>query len=1234
MLLFFAFAYVQAGLIPVLSTTPACHGNDGGVTITGTGVPGPFFIYIYGNGISRGDSNVVSSSNFTGLAPGNYQFDVYCNSAQQAGTFSIASADSITITTTQPVCPAGTTGSAVATAVTGASPFSYLWSNGATTQSVNGLPLGINSVTVTDANGCYTSAYDSVHITSPVNGTITHTGPTCGGALVANASAGTAPYSFLWNTGATTASITGLISGDYYDVTITDANGCIGSAYTYVAHLGLAFDTVNSQVTPPSCGSNGSIRVVMLTGTAPYTFAWSNGATGATINGLAQGSYYVTATDANGCTGQTYYYLNSNSLVEYSYSTNPDCGVANGSIDAYAYGGTTPYTYTWSNTNTNHLYRDSLLVAGTYHFTVTDAHGCAIADSAVLIPQGNFAAQVTGTPIICPATTGTLTVNVTGAGPYTYLWSNGATTQTLSNVPETQSFSVTATDGGGCQTTAWSDTMSIQSPVNISLNAAPCGTSLAASATGGVSPYHFAWSTGATTATITYAPYTWYYLTVTDAQGCSGYQSFVQYRPGIQLDSMHSVTNPTCSTQGSITANPLSGTAPYTYLWSNGATTTTISGLAGGYYEVTATDANGCSGVGYYYLNENTLSSNIYPTNPGCGSSDGSVTLTPYNGTAPYSFSWSNSSTNHTSSSTSLAAGTYAFTVTDAGGCTYSGSTTLTAQGAFIANVSSTPTSCAGTLPTGTVTAVMSNGGTSPFTFNWLIYGNNGQNSTLTTNTSSLTGLAYGTWVELLSVIDANGCEDSYVGYQDSAYITYDPNCYDHITGYAYTDANGDCVKNTGEAGIANLNVQTISDNGQNYYATTDATGFYDIAVLPGNYAVSAYTYSYGYCSPSTCNSLYNDTLINTGLVSSGNNFGFSSSGAFDLVVHPGCLSSQPGSSKEYWVYYYNQGSLPASNVVLTFIHDPNVTLTYTNPTYTSYNQATHTITWNLGTVPVSYLGTNQQVIMNFDVPANLSLGYAISAIASLSPVAGDCDQNDNVESITDVVSASHDPNEKQVSPTGNILPTDSVLNYTIRFQNTGNAAATRVVIKDTLSPLVNPASIEMGASNYPYKYTLSGNGILTITFDPINLPDSSHGVDSSSGFVKYSVKVRNSTSLGSRIKNTAFIYFDINPAVVTNTTVNTVSLFGTGIKTINTSAMNISVSPNPVHDKSLFTIDGATGEVSFEITDVTGRKVFETNTTDRNITLESEAYASGMYVYTARDTKGNICSGKIIIAH
>ena len=121
---------------------------------------------------------------------------------------------------------------------------------------------------------------------------------------------------------------------------------------------------------------------------------------------------------------------------------------------------------------------------------------------------------------------------------------------------------------------------------------------------------------------------------------------------------------------------------------------------------------------------------------------------------------------------------------------------------------------------------------------------------------------------------------------------------------------------------------------------------------------------------------------------------------------------------------------------------------------------------------------------------------------------------------------------------------------------------------------------------------------------------------------------------MGAQIKNTANIYFDLNPAVATNTTISTMTESSVGFRNISAGDMSVSVSPNPVHDKSLFSINGATGEVSFAIEDVDGQKIFEKTTGDQNITFESNSFAAGIYIYTARDAKGHTCTGKIVIAH
>jgi SprB repeat/Domain of unknown function DUF11 len=1240
MLLFFAFVYAQAGFVPVISTTPACHNNDGSVTITGTGDPGPYSFYIYGNGIYQGDSNAISSYTFTGLAPGIYQFLAYSSVGdQQPGTFEIVATDNVTIATTQPVCPVSSTGSAVATVNGGTPPYTYLWSNGATTQSVNNLPVNQNTLTVTDAAGCQAIATDTVQIISNVHATIAHSGPACSGVLTVTGSGGTTPYSYVWSTGATTASISGLTNSTTYIVSVSDANGCGTIAASGTTNTGLAFDSLHTQVAQASCGNNGSISVVMASGTAPYTFVWSNGATTSTITGLSQNTYTVTATDANGCTGYYNYYLYSNSLVEYNYFGNPSCGTSTGDIQVYAYGGTSPYSFTWSNDANNHTSFDTILAAGTYYYTVSDNSGCSITDSVHLIPQGNFTAQVSVSPIICPATTGgSMTVNVTGAGPYTYLWSNGSTTQTLNNLTHGSYFTVTVFDGNGCQTLAYSsDSISIIPPFTDTLLVPACGNSATISATGNTGPFTYLWSNGATTATIGYTLYTTYTITITDAHGCSDYKYFYPYTTGLQLDSMNNMVNPTCTTGGGIKAVPLNGVAPFHYVWSNGATTDSIGGLSSGYYQVTATDANGCSGIAYYYLQQNSISVSPGNTYPSCGGTNGSITLYPYGGTLPYNYAWSNNTNNHSATASGLSTGTYTYTVTDAGGCSSTGSETLTAQGNFIVNVTTTPTGCNPNVPTGAINVTVANGGTPPFTFSWQVWYPNGLGYFDTTTSAGFGGLAYSTSAWLISATDANGCTDSSAIYTSmdtgGAYINYAAACYDDITGYVYTDLNGNCSKDAGEPGNAGT-IVIASGNGATYYANTDSNGFYDIQVLPGSYNVTTYSNG-GACIESSCIASYSPALSGTGAVSANNNFGFTSGPTYDLVVHTGYYPSSPGSVKEYWVYYYNQGNTTANNAVLTFVHDPNLTLASTTPSYSSYDAATRTITWNLGTVPPSqWIIWTQKVTMDFNVPSNLPLGTMLTAYDSITPIAGDCDPSNNVQLLSDDVSGSHDPNEKSVSPSGNIPAGQEVLNYTIRFQNTGNAPAIKVVITDTLSPLVDPATLVVGASNFPYKYTLSGTGVLTFTFDPIYLTDTAQSVDSSIGFVNYSIHINGGIPAGAQIKNTANIFFDLNPAIVTNTTVSTLIASTVGLKNISSANMSVSVSPNPVHDKSLFSINGATGEVLFQVHDIAGQKIFEETTSNPEILFEGGAFAPGMYVYTARDTKGNICTGKIVIAH
>jgi hypothetical protein len=287
-------------------------------------------------------------------------------------------------------CNGASDGGATASATGGTAPYTYSWSNMATTASITGVVAGTYSVTITDANGC--SSTSSATITEPVvlaAASVVDLNATCNGAsdggATASATGGTASYTYSWSNMATTASITGVIAGTY-TVTVTDANGCSStSSATITEPVVLAATSVVDLNATCNGASDGGATASATGGTAPYTYAWSNSATTTSITGVIAGTYSVTIMDANGCSStSSVTVVEPNILLSnISLDSNATCdGLPNGGASASPNGGTAPYSYLWSTNETTVSITG--LTMGSYSVTTTDANGCQSVESIMV----------------------------------------------------------------------------------------------------------------------------------------------------------------------------------------------------------------------------------------------------------------------------------------------------------------------------------------------------------------------------------------------------------------------------------------------------------------------------------------------------------------------------------------------------------------------------------------------------------------------------------------------------------------------------------------------------------------------------------------------------------------------------------------------------------------------------------------------------------------------------------
>jgi hypothetical protein len=560
--------------------------------------------------------------------------------------------------------------------LTGPAGYTYLWNTGATTQSISVNTSGNYILTVFNANGCSESNSEPVIVMPlPVTPTITTSGPLqfCqGGSVTLSAPAG---LTYLWSNGSVSQSTNVNISGNY-TVTVTNANGCSAiSVPTTVTVNALPAIPIITASGPTTFCQGGSVT---LTAPAGLTYLWSNGSTSQSINVNTPGNFSVTVTNANGCSSTSVVAtvtVNVLPAIPIVTTSGPTTFCQGGSVTLTAPAG---FTYLWSNGATT----QSIIVntPGDYSVTISNANNCIAISSATTVTVNPLPA----TPVISASGPVTFcqggSVTLTAPAGFTYLWSNGSTSQSI-NINSTGNFSVTVTNANVCSSASGGTTVTVNPlPATPVITASGpttlCqGGSVTLTAPAG---FTYLWSNGSTSQSINVSSPGNYSVTITNANSCSASSAAttVTVNP---LPAIPTVTasGPVSFCQGgSVT---LTASAGFSYLWSNGATTQSIVVNTSGSYTVTVTNTNNCSSVSA----ATTVTVNALPPVPVITQTGNTLFSSSSTGNQWY-FNGTLIAGATASSYTYTTGGDYSVTVTTPGGCSVSSMVYTASRNAWV----------------------------------------------------------------------------------------------------------------------------------------------------------------------------------------------------------------------------------------------------------------------------------------------------------------------------------------------------------------------------------------------------------------------------------------------------------------------------------------------------------------------------------------------------------------------
>ncbi len=660
----------------------------------------------------------------------------------------------------------------------GTTPYTFNWEGPNSAMQTTNIPTisdispGEWRVTIVDANGC-TEVITDIIVLGSLNVTPIIQNPTCNGdnngSIELIVDGGTPQFEYEWSAFDGGSGIVQFaqnqfsLTGGSYSVTVEDANGVIvidTFNLSDPAPIMVNFEITNQ--TGADC--NGFINTTVSGGTAPYTYLWGNGATTPDLFDVCKGQYDLQVMDANGCVVILPPAIVTAGPLSFATLTpggSACAGGVGGFLDAEVFGGCEPYTFTLTGpspsimTSNDGFANFAGLAAGMYELTVTD-----IAGSTPLVTSFN----INETTIVITADTiinntgmgmcnGAVNISVTGGQlPYTYVWSNGATSQDVADVCENQSpLSVVVIDANGCIFESEQFILIAGLSIDLAIENESCAGdadgSIIATVDGGNAPYTYLWSNGADTPNLTGLTPGSYTLTVTDDEGRTTSESATINGSSAPITVTSDITVPTgTNADGAIDLSIAGGAGGYDYEWSNGMFTQDIAGLTAGSYTVVITDAFGCIYSETFSLAGPEITLAFDPGNLGCPGQAGdlgTMEVIATDGTAPYTYEWDVTGQNNTGNIIGgLAPGDYTVTVTDAVGVTAVGTGTVSVLEEIVIDLE--------------VDEVNSNiistvtGGTPDYTYSW--------NDPDFSSTRDLMDVPSGTYT--LVIVDANGCVD------------------------------------------------------------------------------------------------------------------------------------------------------------------------------------------------------------------------------------------------------------------------------------------------------------------------------------------------------------------------------------------------------------------------------------------------------------------------------------------